>query len=116
MLDYAAMHTKSAPIEPAPTIERKFIDAIANKRLVQARYNSNEMHLAPHLLFSRHGALFVSALNTEKKWRSDEERRLGHFKLDGLSDVAVTDMAFDPLPTYDGTAPRNDDQALFSVE
>ncbi|MDD3799187.1 MAG: WYL domain-containing protein [Novosphingobium sp.] len=110
------MHNPIFPADSTVTVERKFLDAIARKRLVRARYNGNDMNLAPHLLFARHGELFISALNTGKKWRSDEEPRLGHFKLDGLSNVAVTDEAFEALPGFDGTAPRPDDQGLFSVD
>ncbi len=74
------------------------------------------MELAPHMLFTRHGDLFVSALNTSKNWRSDEERRLGHFKLTGLSEVSLQNEAFTPLPDFDATTPREDDEHLFSVE
>ncbi|MGN6375555.1 MAG: WYL domain-containing protein, partial [Sphingomonas sp.] len=100
---------------PPPTLERKFLEAIALKRLVTAVYNGNEMLLAPHQLFTRHGALFVSALNTRRNWRSEEERRLGHYKLDGLSDVALTEETFEPLPDFDNSLPREEDQQLFSV-
>ena len=100
----------------ADSAEKTMIEAIARLRLVRARYNGAEMELAPHMLFTRHGDLFVSALNTSKNWRSDEERRLGHFKLAGLSDVALQGEPFTPLPDYDGTTPREDDEHLFSVE
>ncbi|ODU21156.1 hypothetical protein, partial [Sphingopyxis sp. SCN 67-31] len=69
----------------------KLMEAIARKRTVTARYNGNVMRLAPHLMFERHGALFVSALNLDKNWRSDDERRLGHFKLDGLAQTELVD-------------------------
>lgn len=97
------------------TTERKLIEAIALKRLVVAQYNGAEMLLAPHRLFSRHDELFVSAFNPRKNWRSDEDRRLGHFKLDGLSGVALTEEAFEPLPNFDGSLPRETDQEVFAV-
>ncbi|WP_239000596.1 MULTISPECIES: WYL domain-containing protein [Novosphingobium] len=95
--------------------ERSIIEAIALKRLIVAMYNGSEMELAPHQLFERHGDLFVSALNPRKNWRSDEERRLGHFKVDGLSNVSVTEEVFEPLPNFDGSLPRPDDKQLFAV-
>jgi hypothetical protein len=97
------------------TAEQKFLKAIACRRLVTADYNGNQMCLAPHLLFARHDELFVSALNIKKNWRSDEERRLGAFKLAGLSNIAVTDDPFDPLPTFDNSVPREGDQQVFSI-
>lgn len=100
----------------AVTAERSIIEAIACKRLILAVYNGGEMLLAPHQLFTRHGDLFVSALNMRKAWRSDDERRLGHFKVDGLSDVHLAEDAFEPLPGFDGTLPRPDDVQVFAIE
>ena len=93
----------------------KLMEAIARKRTVTARYNGNVMRLAPHLMFERHGALFISALNLDKAWRSDDERRLGHFKLDGLGAAQVEDEEFEPLPSFEAAAPRDDDVLLMAV-
>ena len=95
--------------------QRTIIEAIALKRAIHARYNGGEMLLAPHRMFTRHGELFVSALNLRKNWRSEEERRLGHFKLDGLSGTAITDDAFEPLPVGDNGLPRETDEEVFSI-
>ena len=72
----------------------KMMEAIARRRIVSTRYNGDAMTLAPHQMFERHGALFVSALNLNKNWRSDEEKRLGQFKLDGLGETEVTEGQF----------------------
>ncbi|WP_275230100.1 hypothetical protein [Novosphingobium album (ex Liu et al. 2023)] len=101
--------------QPAPSFERKFTEAIALRRLIVAVYNGSEMLLAPHQLFTRHGDLYVSALNMKKTWRSEDERRLGYFKVEGLSNVALTDETFDPLPVDDASLPREGDKPLFSV-
>ncbi len=106
------MPTATAPVE---TNERKLIEAIALKRLIMAHYNGAEMLLAPHQLFSRHDELFVSAFNPRKNWRSEEERRLGHFKLDGLTNLVVTEEGFEPLPQFDACLPRETDREVFAV-
>ena len=93
----------------------KLMEAIARKRTVTARYNGNVMRLAPHLMFERHGALFVSALNLDKNWRSDDERRLGHFKLDGLAQTELADEGFDPLPAFEPVAPKDEDTLVLSI-
>jgi hypothetical protein len=95
--------------------ERTIIEAIVLRRTISAQYNGGEMLLAPHRMFSRHGDLFVSALNLRKNWRSEEERRLGHFKLDGLSNAAMMPEAFEPLPANENTLPRETDQEVLSV-
>ncbi|MGX5711463.1 hypothetical protein ACWKWJ_02070 [Sphingopyxis terrae subsp. ummariensis] len=93
----------------------KLMEAIARKRTVTARYNGNVMRLAPHLMFERHGALFVSAFNLDKNWRSDDERRLGHFKLDGLAQTELVDEGFDPLPAFEPVAPKDEDTLVLSI-
>ncbi|MGD5691106.1 hypothetical protein QUT48_23015, partial [Xanthomonas citri pv. citri] len=77
------------------TTERTFIEAIAQRWVVTAVYNGAPLALAPHSLFARHGALFVSAVNMSKTRRDDEEQRLGIFKVTGLSEVVVTGESFD---------------------
>jgi hypothetical protein len=83
--------------------------------MVTATYNGGEVELAPHRLFTRRGALYVSALNTRRNWRSDDERKLGHYKLDGLSDARPAPTSFEPLPTFDGTMPHENDEEVFSI-
>ena len=93
----------------------KLMEAIARKRLVTAHYNGQVLTLAPHLLFERRGDLFISALNLGKSWRSDEDPRLGHFKLDGLGAAALEEEEFEPLPSFEAAAPRDDDILLMAV-
>ena len=101
--------------EMVKTVEQKVIEAIGRTRLIVANYNGTEMQLAPHQLFSRRGEFFVSALNTGKNWRSDEERRLGQFKVAGLSNVAVIESTFEPLESFDCSLPHEDDENIFAV-
>ncbi|KTE16618.1 WYL domain-containing protein [Sphingopyxis sp. H115] len=93
----------------------KLMEAIARKRRVTAHYNGQVLTLAPHLLFERHGDLFISALNLNKNWRSDEDPRLGHFKLGGLASIELTEETFDPLPGFEPAAPREEDTPLLAV-
>ncbi|HOB15121.1 MAG TPA: hypothetical protein PK680_10055 [Novosphingobium sp.] len=91
------------------------LEAISRKRLVEAQYNGAVIRLAPHLMFERHDDLFVSALNLGKTWRSDEEPRLGQFKLAGLSNARLLEESFEPLESFDGSVPREDDIAVLAV-
>lgn len=91
------------------------IEAVARKQAVEARYNGTVIKLAPHLIFERHGDLFVSALNMSKTWRADEEPRLGQFKIAGLREIALLDQAFDAVAAYDGAAPRSDDVVVLTI-
>jgi len=91
------------------------MEAIARKLTVSARYNGNTIKLAPHLLFERHGDLFVGALNMSKIWRSEEERKLGHFKLNGLGLMELIGETFVPLPPSQTAALRSEDIVIFAI-
>jgi hypothetical protein len=94
--------------------QRKLLEAIATLKMVRATYNGTEMLLAPHQLFARRGEPFVAAFNPAKN-RGDQERRLGYFKVSGLSRMDLLDEGFEPLPSFDGSLPSVDDVELFSV-
>ena len=89
--------------------------AISERRMVRASYNGGVMTLAPHQLFARGDALYVSAFNPGKNWRGPEDYRLGLFNLAGLSEVAIEPDSFEPLAGFDGAPPRDDDRLLLAV-
>lgn len=91
------------------------MEAIARKHTIVARYNGDDIKLAPHLLFERRGDLFVSALNMSKDWRSDDDRRLGQFKLAGLAAAELLDEPFEPLPSFVAATPHPDDSLILSI-
>jgi hypothetical protein len=66
-------------------------------------------------MFERRGDLFVSALNLGKVWRSDEEPRLGQFKLAGLNAAKLLDVEFAPLDAFKPKVPREGDVLVLAV-
>lgn len=93
----------------------KIMEAIARSLLLIAQYNGQSLTLAPHALFSRHGDLFVSAVNRSKNRRPDDEPRLGYFKLAGLAQVELTEERFEPLPSPEGLLARLEDELILAV-
>ena len=91
------------------------MEAIARKRVVTAQYNGQLMKLAPHQMFERRGDLFISALNLSKNWRSPDDWKLGHYKLDGLAVTELRDEEFEPLPSFEAAAPHENDTLLLAV-
>ncbi len=87
--------------------------AIASRRMIRARYNATDLTLAPHQIILRNNALYLGALNPAKARRSDELPALGHFKIDGLSDIGLTEQSFVALPPEFCTLPRETDQLIF---
>ena len=106
----AAMPSQS----PLNAARMRIIEAIARTVLVTARYNRQALTLAPHALFARRGDMYVSALNLTKTWPSPDEKRLGYFKLAGLSDVELTQETFEALPSFapEALAQEHDEMLL----
>jgi hypothetical protein len=92
------------------------LEAIALKKCVRATYNRVEMKLAPHILYTRNDALFIDAVALEKAGAPPREKKLGAFKLDGLSALTLTDEPFDLQEVFDPAAPKYDGATVFAVE
>ena len=76
-------------------VNQKLFEAIATRKCLHATYNRVRMKLAPHILYTRNDAVFISMPSRSKKSGAEpREKKLGSFKLDGLSGVAVADEAF----------------------
>lgn len=96
-------------------VRLSLMEAIARRKTIAVVYNGQRIILAPHQLYERHGDMFVAALNLGKTWRSDEEPRLGQFKLAGLAEPELQDEGFEPLASFDGSLPRESDVAILAV-
>lgn len=111
------MHNSSEAVASKPVSDTRIIvfEAIAKRQIVATCYNGEQLKLAPHCLFERHGDLFVRALNLNKTWRVEEDPRLGQFKLAGLVGTELLDEPFEPLPAYEAALPRPDDNLILTV-
>lgn len=92
------------------------LEAIALRKCVTATYNRGTVKLAPHILYTRHGELFIDAVTIERDGKPPREVKLGTFKLVGLSDLAIDDTPFQPEPSFDADAEKYAGVALFAVE
>jgi hypothetical protein len=89
-----------APIsdDPAAVLQ----EAIGRKTCVTAVYNKVAVQVAPHIVYTKHGDLFVDAVVVLRDGKPPRETKLGTFKLAGLSAVAPTRKTFEPLPVFNG--------------
>ncbi len=98
------------------TDTRPILEAIALKKCLRATYNRVEMKLAPHILYNRDDDLHMDAVALEKNGLPPKEKKLGVFRLKGLSDMQVLDEAFQPEPLFEPDAERYSGKALMMVE
>ena len=89
--------------------------AIIDRNTLTAIYNGNQMEIAPHQLFVRHVSIYLAALNPAKSRKRGEEITLGEYNLTGLTDLALSDKRFEPMPSFDGQPQRQEDRILICV-
>jgi hypothetical protein len=97
---------------PTPMV----LEAIALRKCLDAVYNNGTVRLAPHILFSRHDELYLSAATIARDGQPPKEPKLGMFKLAGLRDLALTDEFFRPFPGFDPLATDHGGTSLFALE
>lgn len=83
---------------------------------VTASYNGGGVMLAPHAIFTRHGALYVAAITIARDGSPPREPKVGLFKLDGLDDLALSNKTFTVSALFDRTDSRYAAETLMAVD
>lgn len=91
------------------------LEAIALKKCVTAVYNNVSMKLAPHVLYSKHSALFMDAVILEKHGEARRDKKLGAFHLAGLNDLQLTDEPFEINALFEPAAEKYQGSTIFVV-
>jgi hypothetical protein len=74
------------------------------------------VQLAPHILYTRHGDLFLDAVTVEREGKAPREIKIGTFKLAGLDVRALIDRSFEVNEAFDPANDKYDGVTLFVVE
>ncbi|MHA6723746.1 WYL domain-containing protein [Sphingomonas sp. RS2018] len=102
----------AAPALALPTL----FEAIVKQLCVKATYNRDWVVLAPHVLYTRHGEVYVDAITVARNGMLPREDKLGTFKVSGLGDPTLTGRAFVPNAIFEPDAEKYDGVALLKVE
>ena len=102
-----------APVDPGAT--PVVLEAIVKQLCLAATYNRQAVTLAPHILYTRHGELYVAAVAVEREGRPPKELKLGTFKLAGLHPLRVTARRFERSALFHAGEPRYRGQTLMAV-
>ena len=92
------------------------LEAIVKKQAVVVTYNRQEVTLAPHILYTRHGDLHVDAVTLERDGRPPKEEKVGTYKLSGLSGVRLTPRRFLVSALFDAATERYAGETLLAVD
>lgn len=97
-------------------VQAVLAEAMRKRLMISAVYNSSTLTLAPHQIVLRNDAFYLGAVNPNKARRHDEEPTPGYFKIDGLSQVSLTEETFEPLPPEACLPAREDDRVIASLD
>ena len=97
------------------TNNQLLLEAIALKKCVTLVYNNVPMKLAPHILYSKHSAVFTDAVILEKNGEVRRDKKLGAFHLSGLNDLQLSDQSFEIHTSFEPTAEKYAGVTLFMV-
>jgi hypothetical protein len=92
------------------------LEAIALKKCVEATYNRMVVKLAPHILYTRHGELYIDAVTVERDGKPPKETKLGTFKLAGLKIGGLVSRTFSTEPIFNPSDQKYAGVTLFMVE
>jgi hypothetical protein len=98
------------------SVSALLLESIARRKCVAAVYNRTAFRLAPHILYTRHGEIYLDAVTIARDGRAPREIRLGTFKLAGLSDLVLAPRHFEPEPSFDPNQAKYAGVTLFAVE
>lgn len=102
-----------APVDPGAT--PVILEAIVKQLCLAATYNRQEVTLAPHVLYTRHGELYVDAVALEREGKPPKEVKLGTFKLAGLHPLRITARRFERSDLFRPGEARYKDETLMAV-
>ncbi len=102
-----------APVDPGAT--PVVLEAIVKQLCLATTYNRQQVTLAPHILYTKHGELYVDAVTVEREGRPPKELKLGTFKLAGLHPLRVTARRFEKSALFSPFEPRYRGETLMVV-
>ena len=110
------IHEDRVLAQPAPGAVPVVLEAIVKKLALAATYNRGEVTLAPHVLYTKHGELYVDAVTIARDGKPPREAKVGAFKLAGLSPMRITARRFERSALFDASDGRYDGVTLMAID
>lgn len=108
--------TDNRPPPVVPDTVPVVFEAIVKQQAIAAMYNRGSVTLAPHILYTKHGEIYLDALTLERDGQPPKEPKIGAFKLAGLTALRITPRRFKPSELFVASEPRYDGVTLLAVD
>jgi len=107
----------SAPAPSAPPAGMPVVfEAIVKRQALSASYNRGEVTLAPHIVYTKHGELYVDATTLDRDGKPPREVKIGAFKIAGLGSLRITPRRFEPSELFDPAEARYAGVTLLAID
>ncbi|WP_019514869.1 hypothetical protein [Sphingomonas sp. Mn802worker] len=91
-------------------------EAIVKQQAIAASYNRGTVTLAPHIVYTKHGEIYLDALTLERDGQPPREPKIGAFKLTGLTGLRVTPRRFTASELFEPKEAKYDGVTLLAIE
>jgi hypothetical protein len=111
----------SPSLEPDPATNTanntpKVLEGVVRRKCLSTTYNRKRMILAPHILYTRNGSLYMDAAVVSLENMLPREAKMGTYKLDGLKELTVLDRDFEISELFEPGAEKYQGETLMMVE
>ena len=108
--------TMTRPTAAVPDTVPVVFEAIVKQQAIAAMYNRGSVTLAPHILYTKHGEIYLDALTLERDGQPPKEVKIGAFKLSGLSALRITPRRFQPSELFQPKDAKYEGVTLLAIE
>jgi hypothetical protein len=108
--------TDTRPAAAVPDTVPIVFEAIVKQQALAATYNRGSVTLAPHILYTKHGEIYLDALTLERDGQPPKEPKIGAFKLAGLTGLRITPRRFAPSELFVAGDAKYDGVTLLAIE
>ncbi|WP_294191287.1 hypothetical protein [uncultured Sphingomonas sp.] len=91
-------------------------EAIVKQQAIAASYNRGTVTLAPHIVYTKHGEIYLDALTLDRDGQPPREPKIGAFKLSGLTGLRVTPRRFTASDLFEPKDAKYDGVTLLAIE
>lgn len=108
--------SEDRPAAAVPDTMPLVFEAIVKQQAIAASYNRGTVTLAPHIVYTKHGEIYLDALTLERDGQPPREPKIGAFKLTGLTGLRVTPRRFIASELFEPKDAKYDGVTLLAIE
>lgn len=110
------IESEARPASAVPDTVPVVFEAVVKKQAIAASYNRGAVTLAPHVVYTKHGEIYVDAVTLERDGKPPKEEKVGAFKLAGLTGLRITPRRFVPSALFDAGEEKYAGVTLLAIE